>query len=493
LLATVARAVHFAHQRGILHRDLKPSNVLLDAAGVPYVTDFGLAKRVGGDSSLTNPGAIVGTPSYMPPEQAAGKKALTTACDVYALGAMLYELLTGRPPFRGETPLDTVLQVLEKEPESPRNINPRLDADLAAVCLKCLRKEPGERYGSAGALAEDLEHWLAGEPLSARPRSTPVVVWWWLRKNMRSVAGVVGLGVVFGIVSGLPNFLLYVFAGGGFNYRHFPSVDLPWPLSLAPRVPDSLVGISTWRWVLGLMILVTLVAMGLLIAICVRPRDHWADISAGGLTSLTAALISFFIAGGPTTTMAYEEAAIRRDVDLLASGFATRDAQEILLHRYPDLQAAPEGFRANYLAGKIHADLMAGSFRGIWQGLFASLVWVPAGICQTVVAGQLLRRRKRFWHIVIPYLEVAVVAFFWSVVLGIFPANPHLSPDMHCRAFLLFPLVTVWVVLALCGVFRGWPWWRRLLLHLAFAVAVVGIEAAIRQMSFTVDANELLP
>ena len=201
LLVTVARAVHHAHQRGVLHRDLKPANILLDAAGAPHVTDFGVAKRVEGESGATQTGAIVGTPSYMPPEQAMGKKgAITTAADVYSLGAILYELLTGRPPFLADTPLETLMQVAEIEPASPRRLNPRVHADLEAICLKCLEKDPRRRYGSAEAIGEDLERWLNDQPVQARraDRGERVRRWLWRRRRAVLLAATPALLVIGG-------------------------------------------------------------------------------------------------------------------------------------------------------------------------------------------------------------------------------------------------------------------------------------------------------
>jgi WD40 repeat protein/tRNA A-37 threonylcarbamoyl transferase component Bud32 len=170
LVKKVAEAVEYAHQKGIIHRDLKPANVLLDAQGQPKVTDFGLAKQLKGDSGLTGTGQILGTPSYMPPEQAAGRAGdVGPQSDVYALGAMLYCLLTGRPPFQAASPMDTLLQVLEDEPVAPRQLNPRLPRDLETICLKCLRKECEKRYRSAAELADDLARFVNHAPILARP------------------------------------------------------------------------------------------------------------------------------------------------------------------------------------------------------------------------------------------------------------------------------------------------------------------------------------
>jgi serine/threonine protein kinase/WD40 repeat protein len=183
-MVKVAQAIHFAHERGILHRDLKPENILLDDRGEPHVTDFGLAKRLAEDDAFTLPGAVLGTPAYMAPEQAEGKtRDVTTAADIYSLGAVLYFLLTGHAPFEAESALATMHHVLSTEVAPPSHRNGQVDVDLETICLKCLRKNAAERYRTAQELAEDLERWLRGEPIQARPSSAVEKITKWTRRH----------------------------------------------------------------------------------------------------------------------------------------------------------------------------------------------------------------------------------------------------------------------------------------------------------------------
>jgi serine/threonine protein kinase/Tfp pilus assembly protein PilF len=184
LFVKIARTVQFAHERGILHRDIKPGNILLDKHGEPYLTDFGLARLIEQESTVTNSFDVFGTPSYMPPEQAAGQaKELTPAADVYSLGAVFYQTLTGERPFAGSTTYETIRLVLENEPRNPRLRNPKVDVDLATICLKCLEKDPSRRYATAGALADDVERWLRHQPIRARRAGAFIRGKKWVRRN----------------------------------------------------------------------------------------------------------------------------------------------------------------------------------------------------------------------------------------------------------------------------------------------------------------------
>ena len=202
IIAIIALAVHHAHQRGILHRDLKPANILLDSDGQPHVTDFGLAKQIKGDGDLTESGAPVGTPAYMSPEQATGGRgSLSTATDVYGVGTVLYALLAGRAPFAGTTLIETLDKVRTCSPERPSQLNERVPRDLEIICLKCLEKEPARRYSSAQALAEDLDRWLKGLPILARPVGPTTRVMMWCRRN-KALASLAAL-LLLALLSGL--------------------------------------------------------------------------------------------------------------------------------------------------------------------------------------------------------------------------------------------------------------------------------------------------
>src|SRR5437773_10159449 len=218
LITKVARTVHYAHEHGILHRDIKPGNILLDQKGEPHLTDFGLARLVESESSVTHTLDVLGTPSYMAPEQAVGNNAaVSSVTDVYGIGAVLYQLLTGQPPFAGGATYETIKLLLDTEPRQPRLLNPKIDRDLSTICFKCLEKDPKRRYSSALALAEDLERWLKHEPILARHTGIFTRGKKWVRRNPTSgllAASLIALAATAGWIVWKSEFIRQPLAAG---------------------------------------------------------------------------------------------------------------------------------------------------------------------------------------------------------------------------------------------------------------------------------------
>jgi serine/threonine protein kinase len=493
LVKTLAGAVHAAHQAGIIHRDLKPANVLLGEDDTPKITDFGLAKKMEGGDGLTLSGAVMGTPSYMAPEQATGQSGrVTTLVDVYALGAILYECLAGRPPFRAATAIDTVLEVLEREPEPPSRFAPKIDRDLELICLKCLAKSPEQRYASADALAEDLGRWLSGEPVSVRPPGLATVLRLWLRHSFGAAGWTLPVGLAIGLIVSIAVWLVMISPRLGPITRSYHKLSEVSPLWLT----------TSWHtpaWLsscITLLALVTLGAMGLLVASVVRPLNRQADVAAGVVTGLVAAVTMFTLSFGWWSVLAatlgnkaveddlwwVSQAAWEEGVGPAAGmGAAVKRPEpgprERLLTKYPSLEGFPAHQRGRILASKISCDVAAGIPRGIWFGMLASaFLCMVLGGFGTATAGRLLRRDGRLWRVLPGYLEVLVPLAALCAQVFLLLLVPMLNVPRNLPLWH-FALVICLTALAITGALRHWPWPVRVLAQTAWIAALLSSGA----------------
>ncbi len=493
MVAKLARAVHFAHQRGILHRDLKPANVLLDGDGQPLVTDFGLAKRIDRDSGLTQSGAIVGTPSYMAPEQARSDKVMTTAVDVYSLGAILYELLCGRPPFRAATVMDTVLQVLERAPVEPTKLHLGADRDLSAIALKCLEKDPAARYDSAAALADDLERWQAGEATVARPLGPIAIVGRWLKRHATAAITLPVLGLVLGI---WPTLI------GELDFRaDLLPTGLDHPLGWY-RLLRANAGLYV---VASILAVVLFLGFGWLVVRVARPRTFGAAlgfaVGVGALTTLVSTTL--------TAPMIVDRDQLEfDDFRVHPVEVAAPDERWLSDVRRPGTKAHAE---AEYLKQFLPAERRALDYDGSdadikklrqeaarinrlnagYSALGSDLIAAALGtvlwaLYSTGIAMFLERRFGRRWSNIARYFELtvstplAVISLFLGLMLlyaqVLHASSQRLEPlAVYLGSGLYFGSLAV---VAWVGVSRRWKWWVRLLLYagltiVAFVVAAI--------------------
>ena len=420
LIASAARAVHHAHQRGILHRDIKPANILLDENDNPLLTDLGLAKLSTGESNLTQTGAVLGTPSYMPPEQASSSESITTAADIYSLGAILYELLTGKPPHRGETALETMLQVINEPVVPVREANRSMGADgqrlqidrnLELICMKCLQKDPDSRYDSADDVADDLESWLAGSPISIKPANIFTRAGQWIRHNQSIMYAVMlllacmtfTLPLIFSILGGLDNVASL--------YEQTEDDPLPILYSFA-KLP-------TWVSIVGgVGVFLLWPCTGALITMVTRPKSWWkAAINGAMVAGIIALFLTLLIGWAPFAVASQSRS--NELMRILASDVLhdketsadTPKTKEKLVAMYPALADVADNKKAIFLSNRAFADGVAMGPMVMLAMVLAALFLGSPVIFGAVIAQILLTRRQRWWIFAPRYMAAWIAAF----------------------------------------------------------------------------------
>jgi hypothetical protein len=477
-LAELARAVHYAHQRGIIHRDLKPANILVDSAGRPHVSDFGLAKS-NTSPDLTASGTVLGTPAYMAPEQAVQAKDATTQSDVYSLGAILYALLTGQAPFVADSVLETLRQVRAEPVVPPTRHNASIDRDLEAICLKCLAKAPAERYETAEALALDLERWTNGEAISIQPASAVRLVWQWLRRNIRTAGWVSAVGLIGGTLSSLA--LAYasidlVVTNALKTYTHFPSVPVPTVLLIYQAVfaPLRWLPFGQFVWLLlgGLIGL----SLGAVVVMLTKPRNVLEDLKIGVGTGLMAALPALFLCIGPAVVLALVVVPqLSERLDLVHCAFATEQAPQSRANldgRYPDLANLPnDRKRADYLFGLHTAEMVAGTYAAQWVGLGLVLVFgLVIVVAQAIGAGVLLRREGTWRRAWLGYIETSLA--WLNVGFGLLFLFGQLGNGEAATLETWHVFAVLLPAAALFGVFWRFPFFERWAVYLVLFLLV---------------------
>lgn len=451
LFVAVARSVHHGHVRGILHRDLKPANILIADDGAPLVTDYGLAKSTGDESNITKTGAVVGTPSYMSPEQAAGSSNLTTATDVYAIGAMLYELLTGRPPHKDETPVKTVMSVINDSPQPPSHWNRSVDRDLELICLKCIERDPDERYPSSDAIADDLDAWIEGRAISVQPPSGFAVMRRWLKENRRVAFS--ALAMVIGLLFSLP-FLIGFFGNKSVSFelydKYFPEAERPWyePLTNLPHWVDDVS--------MAFLAIIVWPSLGLWTAIVTRPKTIARAIGVGSLISAILLLIAFVTLSWMVvlvTSVSHSESAIRTLGDAVwASGDELDSAKQAANELYAGLENVPAEARADVVADRVFHDQTATVvFALLIAALIGILLAIPI-VIGTVIGKILLDRGHGFFLLALRYTiawlaSYAILVIVYAYVYGAQTRHLDVTYFWAHVAVVLVGGLTIWLSL----------------------------------------------